>query len=123
MNDDKDAKIEGLQKQIDELKAMISNNNSSAKTNVALSDASLEQNMPNPFSRTTTIGYTLPQKFSNAQIVVTDKNGKLLKQINISGSGKGTATVDAATLTSGSYNYSFVVDGRQISSKQMVLTK
>ena len=123
MNDDKDAKIEGLQKQIDELKAMISNNNSGAKTNVALSDASLEQNMPNPFSRTTTIGYTLPQKFSNAQIVVTDKNGKLLKQINISGSGKGTATVDAATLTPGSYNYSLVVDGRQISSKQMVLTK
>jgi hypothetical protein len=61
--------------------------------------------------------------FTNAQIVITDKNGKPLKQMNISGSGKGTVNIDAATLSAGAYHYSLVVDGRVISSKQMILTK
>lgn len=59
----------------------------------------------------------------NAQIVITDKDGKALKQINISGSNKGTVNIDAAALSAGAYYYSLVVDGRMISSKQMVLTK
>jgi hypothetical protein len=88
-----------------------------------LYSASLDQNKPNPFTKTTTIAYTLPQKFADAQIIITDKNGKTLKQINISGSGKGTVNVDAATLTSGAYNYSLYENGKLISSKQMVLTK
>ena len=120
MNDEKDAKIDELQKQTDELKAMI---NGSTKTNMTLNDATLEQNMPNPFSKTTTIGYILPPKFATAQIVVTDKNGKILKQVNISGSGKGTVNVDAAMLASGTYSYSLIIDGRVINSKQMLLTK
>jgi len=111
---------ENLQKQIDELKAKIG---ISSKTNISLSDASIEQNLPNPFSKTTTINYTLPQKFTNAQIIITDKNGKMLKQADISCSGKGTMNVEAVSLSSGVYNYSLVVDGRIIISKQMILTK
>jgi len=34
------------------------------------------QNMPNPFNKTTTIKYILLQKFANAQIVISDQNGK-----------------------------------------------
>jgi trimeric autotransporter adhesin len=120
MNDEKDAKIDGLQKQIDDLRAMI---NGSIKTNVTLNDASLEQNAPNPFSKTTTIDYSLPAKFSHAEIIIVDKNGKMLKQVNISGIGKGTVNVDAATLSSGAYSYSLFVDGKAISSKQMLVTR
>jgi hypothetical protein len=119
INDEKDAKIDGLQKQIDELKAMIIANN---KTNIALSDASLEQNKPNPFRKTTTIEYTLPNRFTHAQILVVDESSKTLKRLNISGNGKGTVNVDAASLPAGAYNYSLIIDGRVISSKQMVLT-
>ena len=120
MIDEKDAKMDELQRQIDELKAMINRSN---KTNITLNDISLEQNKPNPFSKTTTIDYTLPQKFTNAQISIIDKNGKTLKQVSISGTGKGTLNLDAATISSGTYNYSLIVDGRVISSKQMLLTK
>ena len=74
--------MEEQQKQIDELKAMIGGN---AAINVLMNDASLEQNIPNPFNHSTTIKYTLPQKFTTAQIVITDKNGKTIKQLNISG--------------------------------------
>lgn len=120
MNDEKDAKIDDLQKQIDELKAMVTGN---AKTNTILSSASLEQNSPNPFNKTTVINYTLPQKFSNALIVITDENGKTLKQVHVSGTGKGTVNVDAATLAPGVYNYSLYIDRKLIATKQMALTR
>ena len=50
-------------------------------------------------------------------------NGQTLKQINISGGGKGTVNIDAAAFSAGVYKYSLVVDGRAVSSKQMLLTK
>ena len=54
---------------------------------------------------------------------MTDKNGKTIKAINISGSGKNTLTVDASTLSSGAYQYSLLIDGRLIVTKQMMLIK
>ena len=125
MNDDKDAKIDNLQKQIDDLKAMILSGNTSLKSSAftTLPDASLSQNNPNPFSNTTTIGYSLPQKFTSAYINITDKTGKTLKTIQLSGSGKGTLTIDAATFAAGAYQYSLMVDGRWTETKQMILAK
>jgi hypothetical protein len=83
----------------------------------------LEQNMPNPFNKATTIKYGLPQEFTNAHIVVTNAYGQTLKQINISEKGRGTVNIDASTFPAGTYNYALIVDERIISSKQMVLTK
>ena len=75
---------------VDELKAMIVSGRSTVdgQQSTAISSASLQQNIPNPFTNTTKIGYTLPQKFNSAQIVITDKNGKTLKTVNVSDSGK-----------------------------------
>ncbi len=123
--------IQELEMQVAELKKQIESKTTNAS---AVSDAGkvasktsinamLEQNMPNPFRQTTTIGYTLPPKFNKAQIVVTDKNGKMFKQVNISGNGKGNLHIDAATLSSGMYNYSLIIDGRVMSSKQMTVTQ
>ena len=78
---------------------------------------------PNPFSNTTYISYVLPQKFTTAQIVTTDETGKTVRQINLTGSGKGSLKVDASALASGVYQYSLIVDGRLIATKQMVLVK
>jgi hypothetical protein len=141
INDNKDAKIDDLQKQldaqqkeIDEMKAMMQQCRpcGNASTSVAAGSGynatvtdigALEQNVPNPFTNATTIGYSLPQRFSSAQIVITDKNGRSLKQVTISGSGKGKINIDASTLASGAYNYALYVDGKFIASKQMVLAK
>ena len=111
---------EDLQKQIEELKTLM---NVSPKSNVKLCDASIEQNVPNPFSNKTIIDYTLPQKFTKAQIVITDKNGKMLKQINIAGNRKGTVNIDAGTLSAGAYNYTLLIDGHLIETKNMLLAK
>ncbi len=112
---------ESLQNQVNELKAMIVSSQSTV--NGQLSPASLQQNIPNPFNHTTTINYKLPQTYSSAKIIVTDKSGKTLKEDNISAKGKGSLSIDASTLTSGAYQYSLYVDGKLIDKKQMVLAK
>ena len=106
---------DNLQKQMIELKAMIQAGRFSAD----ISSASLEQNIPNPFNHTTTIGYTLPEKFSSAQIIIRDINGKQLKQTTIRSGGKGTININTSALAAGVYHYSLYVDGRLIETKQM----
>lgn len=88
-----------------------------------LSSASIQQNIPNPFSHTTTINYSLPQKYSSAKIIVTDKSGKVLKQITLSPKGNGSVNLNASTLAAGAYQYSLIVDGKVINTKQMLLAK
>jgi len=138
-NDAKNAKIDAQQKRIEDLENKLSRfetmlsqccasqaAQSSSSQSVILNNndaASLQQNIPNPFNTTTIISYTLPHKFSSAQIVITDKSGKVLKQLKVQDTGKGMVQVDASTLASGAYNYSLYVDGKLIASKQMVLTK
>ncbi len=124
--------IKGMQEQQQEINALkqqiatLTGNTSAdaSSANVAmLTSAALFQNAPNPYKNNTTIQYNLPAKFSSAQIVVTDNSGKTLKQINISGAGKGSININASTLAAGTYNYSLMIDGRLIDTKQMVLTK
>ena len=88
-----------------------------------LSSASLLQNIPNPFQNTTTINYVLPKQFSSAKIIITDKNGSVLKQLNLTGNSKGSINVNTSTLASGAYQYTLYVDGKMMDSKQMVLAR
>jgi hypothetical protein len=125
MNDDKDAAIDSLKSENESLEQRITRlealmNVSSPAT---ISSASLQQNIPNPFNHTTTINYTLPQTYSSAKIIVTDNSGKTLKELSINAKGKGSLNIDASTLASGAYQYSLIVDGRLIDTKQMVLAK
>jgi hypothetical protein len=124
-----DVQIADLQKQIDALKALIVSGDHMQITSnnlPATAGATLRQNIPNPFNHTTTIQYSLPKRFSVAKIIVTDKLGKVLKEVNLAGSpGKisvnnnGNIVLDASTLSSGTYQYSMVVDGKLIDTKQM----
>jgi hypothetical protein len=126
---EQEQKINAQDKKIEELTRLVEQRLTTStmlNTNVAptlVDNASLEQNIPNPFNKTTTIKYSLPQKFTSAQILISDKNGKPMKQVNVSGSGKGIVNIDAGTLSGGAYNYSLIVDGKIINTKQMLLAK
>jgi hypothetical protein len=131
MNDEKDSiiqiqndKINDLENRLAAIESLL-NISSSANNqhSVNISFGSLQQNIPNPFTHNTTIGYALPQKLTSAQIIITDKNGSTIKSITISGGSKGNITVDASTLASGAYQYSLIVDGKLIDTKQMILTR
>jgi hypothetical protein len=113
-----------MRSEIENIKAMIVASQQSVinQQSTIISSASLGQNTPNPFTHTTNIAYSLNQKFTSAQIVITDKTGRTIKAITVSG-GKGNVTVDASTLSSGAYQYSLIVDGRLIDTKQMILAK
>jgi len=136
MNDSKTATIDSLKAELADLRQLVlsiqakqnacsactATTNKSVSTSIA-DNASLQQNIPNPFSKTTVINYNLPQHFSTAYISITDKNGRIIKQANSSGNGKGQLAVDASMLASGAYQYSLYVNGKLIDTKQMVLAK
>jgi hypothetical protein len=83
-NDEKDSKIDALQKQIDDLKTMIVSGKEPSQhfsDNIMTNNytSSLVQNAPNPFSSSTVIKYNIPSSSVNAQIVITDNKGATLK--------------------------------------------
>lgn len=119
--DKKTQEIDELKTEVEELKKLVQSLvqiKSSTSNNY-----SLEQNIPNPFNQSTTINYTLPAKFSSANIIVTDNNGKTIKQFTLSAAGKGSVTIAAGTLASGLYHYALYVDGKMIDSKKMEIMR
>jgi hypothetical protein len=82
----------------------------------------LSQNVPNPFSGTTIIHYTLPATTANAILLITDLNGKMQQQYNLA-RGSNQQTISGNSLAAGIYLYSLVVNESEVVSKRMVLTK
>ena len=113
-SDDKQKQIEELQLQNQELKARLNRIEQmlNLPATVSVKSVRLDQNIPNPFNRTTTIHYTLPPQYASVKIMITDKSGNVLKELNVIGSGKGSVQIDASTLASGTYQYSLIVDGK-----------
>jgi trimeric autotransporter adhesin len=104
-------KYDALQAQVNELRALLQ-----AKK----STASLDQNVPNPFTGSTVIGYNLPEGVSSAQMQITDITGKVLAAFPLSGSGKNTLAANVSGFAAGTYCYSLIVNGQLVATKQMV---
>lgn len=82
----------------------------------------LSQNVPNPFSDKTIINYTLSNNNDRGVLMITDLNGKMLLQYNLA-KGSSQQIISGNTLNAGIYIYSLVINGNEIISKRMVLTK
>jgi hypothetical protein len=108
-----------LKQRIEKLESMMSVSN---QQSVNISSASLEQNIPNPLTKSTSIGYTIPAGVK-AQIIVLDNSGKTIKQIVLNQSGKGVINVDASTLSAGAYTYTLVVNEKTIDTKKMLIAR
>jgi hypothetical protein len=114
-----------LETRLSKLEAMMNVQSSSSPGQIVNTNniaTGLSQNVPNPFSNATTMSYSIPQHYSSASIIITDKKGNFLKQVPLSNS-EGSVNIDGSTLSSGAYQYSLYVDGKLIDSKQMQSVK
>lgn len=83
----------------------------------------LEQNEPNPFSRSTVIEYTLPQSVHTAFLYIYDLNGTQIDRKTLANRGKSSVTLETGSLTAGMYLYALVADGKVIDTKRMIITR
>ena len=117
-------KIEAQEKQIEQLMNMLQTVLDSQKNSMEINlsneaNVILEQNVPNPFTNSTVIGYFLPTSVTKAEMVFTTLEGKVIKTVVITESGKGEVRVNNHELTPGAYVYSMIVNGKVIDSKKM----
>ncbi len=80
----------------------------------------LDQNVPNPFAERTTISYYLPDYVSEASIQFHDGMGQLISEVFINESGGGSLNVYGSDLSTGTYTYTLIADGKPVSTKRMV---
>ena len=111
-----------LQTEVEQLKSNLAiccsiNNLSDNKPSTAY----LMQNMPNPFQKTSTIQYFLPDEVTTAQLQIRDLNGKVLQTFILKERGMGELKLDRSGLTSGSYIYTLEADEKMLDSKIMIL--
>jgi hypothetical protein len=115
--------VKELKKELDDLKGIALR--STTLNGVIGGDATqavLYQNAPNPFTDKTVISFSLPQTFENAYIYVFNLQGGLLKQIPVS-KGQTSVTIYGSELSAGMYLYSLLINGIEIDTKRMILTK
>ena len=90
---------------------------------IGLSSAALQQNQPNPFDENTSISYFIPNHIRTAVLIVSNLNGQLIKEIAIPDRGQGKVLLEANSLNAGTYQYTLMLDGKMMDTKQMILTR
>ena len=117
--------IQVLKQELDEVKSK-SDTRKRASTiidsSIARSGNILYQNNPNPFKEQTIIRFKLAEDAKNASICIFDMTGKILKKLPIS-SGMDSISIGGYELGEGMFLYSLIVDGQEIDTKKMVITK
>jgi len=81
----------------------------------------LQQNIPNPFNGTSTIGYYIPQSVSQAEIIFSNNVGQIVNRVAVKKKGEGEISVNASNYASGMYYYTLYLDGKKIDTKKMIV--
>jgi len=128
MIDQQNRRIEELEMRLAELGGDVIPPKSSApavieETENTTTNASLYQNVPNPFNQQTEIRFFLPEQVRSATIYIYDMQGKQIKNIPISQRGDSKVIISASELKAGTYLYSLVADQKEVGTLKMILTK
>lgn len=120
----KDAEIENIKGDLQEMRNQIKVLSKSGGSTTATSGYELFQNTPNPTAGITSIRYTIPENvnFSNASVNIYDMTGKTIQSYSI-GQNTGEVKINVANLAAGTYLYDLLVDMTQIEIKKMVVVK
>ena len=82
----------------------------------------LYQNTPNPFKEQTTIRFFLADDVKDAAICIFDMTGKTIKKIPVS-VGMESVSFGGDELGEGMFLYSLIVNGQEIDTKKMIISK
>ena len=119
--------IQELKQELDEVKGEAkaktrSVSNESASFSALPIGNRLYQNTPNPFKEQTVIRFNLADDIQNAAICIFDMTGKTLKKLPIS-SGMESVSIGGYELGEGMFLYSLVVNGQEVDTKRMIISK
>lgn len=121
--------IKELNLKVEELEAVIKSNGESEKLQINNDFKSntvilpkLYQNAPNPFTEKTVIKYVIPENVQKASILIFNMQGTLMKSYD-NLSNKRELTINGGELEAGMYMYSLIVDGKEVDTKKMILSK
>jgi hypothetical protein len=124
------AEIEDLRSQLASIEENCCGNNlksasvgSGVNSQSNVIEAQLSQNVPNPFNQTTKINCVIPSGSNNVNLYIYNMQGIQLQHYKISGTGEQCVTVSAGSLKAGMYLYALVIDGKEVDTKKMILTK
>ncbi len=82
----------------------------------------LYQNSPNPFQNQTVIHFKLSEEARDASICIFDMQGKMLKTLPVT-NGEESVIVNSSEFGDGLYLYSLIVNGQEVDTKKMVISK
>lgn len=119
--------IQELKQELDEVRGgnadvKMSRGAATAVASDYATDNILYQNTPNPFKEQTVIRFSLADNAQNAAICIFDMTGKMLKKLPVS-SGDTCVSINGWELGEGMFLYTLIVNGREIDTKRMVITK
>ena len=120
--------IQELKAELDEVRggtgdaALTRGTTSAGAMSTASTGNILYQNTPNPFKEQTVIRFSLADDAQDAAICIFDMTGKMLKKLPIS-SGESSVSINGWELGEGMFLYTLIVNGREIDTKRMILSK
>ena len=115
-------KIEVLQGQSSSGRAKAAVRGTTGVNGTSISQNKLYQNTPNPFKETTTIHFTLADDARDAYICIFDMTGKPVKKLPVT-TGMDSVSFRGYEIGEGMFLYSLVVNGQEIDTKRMIITK
>ncbi len=114
--------IGSLESEIESLKGK--NNEKSAFINAEDPQiATLNQNIPNPFSSNTLIEMNIPKSVLRAVLYIYNMQGEQIKKITVNERGNTSVTIEGHTLKAGMYLYTLITDNKEVDTKKMILTR
>lgn len=115
--------IQELKQELDEAKDSTARTRSTTDISDAISNQNkLYQNTPNPFKEQTVIRFSLADDVKDAAICIFDMTGKTIKKLPIS-SGMESVSIGGYEIGEGLFLYSLIVNGQEIDTKKMIISK
>lgn len=129
-NEELKAENQTIRQEVNELKALVQqlitlqnetlSVENRSNTTISKNKAWIATNHPNPFNNSSNITYFVPETAKNAWLQISNVSGQIIQQIPLN-KGNGTLKVSARELGTGSFFYTFLVDGQVVDFQQMVV--